>query len=302
MTDNDSIFSAQRRRLFGIAYRMLGNVSDADDVVQDAWLRWREQKVPEIDNPQAYLTRIATSLSIDALRRRRRSTEQYPGPWLPAPLGVDGTTEDAVADGESSLMLAETLSVALLVLLEELRPNERAAFVLREAFELSFDEIGACLGAPAATCRQWRKRARDRLQGVAWEQQRAQLERGMLERFLGALASGDANALLALLDDEVVLVSDGGGKVAAATRPLHGTRAVSRFLLGLAARRRPDTQVELAPLNGGCGVLLRNAGVVETALVVDVRDNRIRGLYLQRNPDKLAALNANRRSTTVDRT
>jgi len=260
MTAANDLYSDQQQRIFAIAYRMLGNVSDAEDVVQDTWLRWREQDADSIDNPAAYLARIATSLSIDALRRRHRQRQTYSGPWLPEPVVQEQAMPADLNDGESTLALAETLSVALLVMLEQLKPNERAAFVLREAFSMPYGDIGACLKAEAATCRQWVKRARQQLGPVAWHDDRAQAERGMLEQFLSALDSGQIENLVDLLDQEVVLISDGGGKVAAATQPLHGPRAVSRFLHGLAARKHGQVSVEFAALNGGCGVLIFRSG------------------------------------------
>ncbi len=242
MMNRDELFAAQRHRLFGIAYRMLGSVADAEDVLQDSWLRWREKSAADIDNPGAYLTRIVTSVSIDALRRAQRRRETYSGPWLPEPLDLDAVHND---DGAAHLALAETLSTALLVMLEDLTAKERATFILREAFGLSFDEIAACLDARPATCRQWAKRARDRLGAVDWRNRGVQAERELLERFVVAMASGEPATMVALLDAQVELIGDGGGKVAAASKPLHGVHAVSRFLGGLAARNAAQVETRL---------------------------------------------------------
>lgn len=283
----DDIFSAERPRLFGIAYRMLGSVADAEDVVQEAWLRWRGHAGDDIANPQAYLSRTVTSLSIDALRRTRRERNVYPGPWLPEPL------PDAVSDdSEAHLALAQTLSMGLLALLETLTPSERATFVLREAYGMAYDDIAAVLDAQPATCRQWHRRARGRLSRIDWRDDAPQANRALLERFLAILHQGDASALVALLDGDVELVSDGGGKAVAATRPLHGRRAVSRFLLGIAHRGRGAAHVDIVPFNGRWGAVIRFDGRLDTALSLTSHAGRVRGIYLVRNPDKLARLQA----------
>ncbi len=289
----DDIFTTERKYLLGIAYRMLGSVADAEDVLQEAWLRWRTHAGDDIRNPRAYLGRTVTLLSIDALRRARRERGVYPGPWLPEPFpdapGDDG--EDA-ADGEAHLALAQTLSMGLLALLETLSPSERATFVLREAYGMAYDDIAACLDARPATCRQWQRRARARLASVDWHDEAPQAGRALLERFLATLHGGDAAALVALLDDHVELVSDGGGKAVAATRPLHGPRAVSRFLCGIARRGGATVRVDIVRFNGRWGALVGLGGRLDTALSLASHAGRVRGIYLVRNPDKLARLRA----------
>ena len=283
----DDIFSAERPRLFGIAYRMLGSVADAEDVVQEAWLRWRSHAGDDIANPQAYLSRTVTSLSIDALRRTRRERHVYPGPWLPEPL------PDAVSDdGEAHLALAQTLSLGLLALLETLTASERATFVLREAYGMAYDDIAACLDARPATCRQWHRRARARLARIDWHDEAPLAGRELLERFLATLHRGDPDALVALLDEDVDLVSDGGGKAVAATRPLHGPRAVSRFLHGIARRGGAAACVDIVRFNGRWGAVIRFDERLDTALSLASHAGRVRGIYLVRNPDKLARLQA----------
>ena len=276
MAASNDPFLQHRDRLFGIAYRMLGSVSDAEDVVQEAWLRWQGCDRATIDNPAAYLTRIATSISIDSLRRARQRRENYTGPWLPEPLpgsfAVDAVTVVPAAAGgsgaDAGAELAETLSLALLALLETLSPRERATFVLRAAFQMSFDEIGECLDAQPATCRQWFHRARRRLAGVDWEARQPDQERERLERFLTAISAGDPRSVVALLSEDVRLYSDGGGKVVAARRPLYGQRQVSRFLLGVAARGHGRTSVDLVRMNGGWGALIHLDGHVDTVLTL----------------------------------
>ena len=284
----DDIFSAERSRLFGIAYRMLGRVADAEDVVQEAWLRWRSHAGDDIANPQAYLSRTVTSLSIDALRRTRRERHVYPGPWLPEPLPDDAVSDD----GEAHLALAQTLSMGLLALLETLTPSERATFVLREAYGMAYDDIAACLDARPATCRQWHRRARARLARIDWHDEAPLAGRELLERFLATLHGGDPDALVALLDEDVELVSDGGGKAVAATRPLHGPRAVSRFLHGIARSSAAAVRVDIVRFNGRWGALVGLDGRLDTALSLASHAGRVRGIYLVRNPDKLARLQA----------
>lgn len=283
--NGDAAFLALRPRLFGIAYRMLGSHADAEDVLQDAWLRWQRCDQSTVTNTGAFLTRIVTHASIDALRRARVARADYPGPWLPEPLvEADG--------GEAMAELAETLSIALLTLLENLPPHERATFVLREAFDMSFAEIADCLEANAATCRQWSKRAREHLAGIDWQTPSPGLERHLLERFAAAMAANDVAALVRLLDPDVVMLSDGGGKVSAATRPLHGVRAVSRFFAGLAERLHGRISGRIARVNGHWGGVVYRDGSLDAVYCLRASGERIKAVYVIRNPDKLAHLAA----------
>ncbi|MCB1745678.1 MAG: RNA polymerase sigma factor SigJ [Gammaproteobacteria bacterium] len=294
MTATTDVFEAQRAFLFGIAYRMLGSVSDAEDVVQDAWLRWQGDRPADLAQPRAWLARVVTHLSIDLLRRRRRERVDYTGPWLPEPL-LEPAADDG-ADAADHAALAETLSIGLLALLEALPPTERATFVLREAFGMDYEAIGAILEAQPTTCRQWFRRGRARLAARDHDAAAGRAGRALLDRFLAALASGDATRVAALLGEDVELVSDGGGKAAAASRPLHGRRAVSRFLAGLAARADAAVRVAPARLNGAWGCLVYRGAMLETAVVLSGAADAVRGIYLVRNPDKLARLHAAARS------
>lgn len=280
-------FLQHRPRLFAIAYRMLGSRADADDVLQDTWLRWDRCERSSVANVGAFLTRIVTNASIDALRRAQASRVDYPGPWLPEPILDDPET---LSDGEAMTDLAQTLSIALLALLEQLPPHERATFVLREALGMSFAEIAECLDANAATCRQWSKRARDHLAGIDWRTPSSGVERKLLEQFAAAMAGNDINALVQLLDPDVVLMSDGGGKVAAASRPLHGVRAVSRFFGGLAERMRGRFSGRLARMNGQWGGVVYRDGVLDSVYCLRSHEERITAIYIVRNPDKLGRL------------
>ncbi len=287
---DDAFFLVQRPRLFGIAYRMLGSVAEADDVLQDAWVRWHQLDTDGINNTAAYLTRIVTNLSIDSLRRAKSIREDYPGPWLPQPI-VEELETDA-SDGEVMTDLAKSLSVALLAVLETVPPHERATFVLREAFEMSFDEIATVLDAKPATCRQWSKRARDRLRGVDWRDSSPALDRRLLERFVTAITTNDVDGLVELLDPNVVLISDGGGKVAAARRPLHGMREVSRFLTGVSKNILSRIGGRMVKVNGDWGGLVYIDGVLDAVYSIRSQGDRISGIYILRNPDKLQMIGA----------
>jgi RNA polymerase sigma-70 factor, ECF subfamily len=284
---HDTVFLELRPRLFGIAYRMLGSIADAEDVLQDAWLRWRAREHDVIDDNRAYLTRVVTNLSIDTLRRLKLVRDEYPGPWLPQPI-IEDIDDDT--SGEAMTDLAKSLSVALMALLETLPPNERATFVLREAFDLSFDEIADCLDAKPATCRQWSTRARRTMSGLKWRDSRLGLERGILERFVSAMSTSNHAALLELLDSDVELISDGGGKVAAAGRPLYGVREVSRFLIGLGKRHAGRLGGRMVKVNNDWGGIVTLNDEIDSVFSIRINDGRISGVYILRNPDKLALI------------
>ena len=286
---HDRAFERERQRLLGIAYRMLGSVVDAEDVVQDAWLAWRRHAGTDINNPGAYLVRVTTRLSIDLLRRRKRERRHYPGPWLPEPLA--GTYDEPSALGADEMAaFAESLSMGFMLMLERMSPKERATYVLREAFGMDYAAIGACLDARPETCRQWFRRGRARLADAEDALGTEKTRPDLLEAFVAALGRGDADGVIALLDDGVVLTSDGGGKALAATRPLFGVRAVSRFLLGIAARAAPSTSIDFIHFNGAPGATIYMDGRLELALSLSVREGRVTGVYILRNPDKLEGL------------
>jgi RNA polymerase sigma-70 factor (ECF subfamily) len=274
-----------RRHGFGIAYRMLGSVADAEDVVQEALLRLSRQEPPP-DEPAAWLTTVTTRLAIDHLRLVRARRETYPGPWLPEPL-----VEDAGARVER----AESLSQAFLVLLEQLSPVERAAFLLRDVFAYDYGAVAEVVGKEEANARQLVTRARKRL---AERRPRfdadAERRQALLERFLAATEDGDLRGLEALLAEDAILYSDGGGKVKAARLPIYGAAKIARFMAGTARVRRREGGIEqaLATVNGQPGRVLRGAGggAIVDVLAVDVADGRIQAVWVVRNPDKLAHL------------
>ncbi|MGW4895802.1 RNA polymerase sigma-70 factor [Kitasatospora sp. NPDC004240] len=278
-------FTEHRRLLFATAYRMLGTVSDAEDVVQDAWLTWHRADRSEVRHPRAYLVRTVTNLALNRLTSARATREEYVGPWLPEPLL---TTPDAAEGAE----LAESVSTAMLVLLETLTPVERAVFVLREVFGYSHAEIAGFLDRPEATVRQIAHRARGHVEAgrPRFDTDRDRREE-VTARFMTACAGGDLNAVMELLAPDVTAWSDGGGKVTAAIRPLHGPTKVARWLLGVMAKpEMTGATVTTAEVNGELGMLCLLDGAVIGALTYDLEEGRLRNLRFQVNPDKLGGL------------
>lgn len=275
-------FEEHRKHVFGVAYRMLGSVADADDIVQESWLRFAKAAP---DNPRAWLTTVATRLSIDRLREQKARREEYVGPWLPEPIL---TQQEDSADQKG--MLAESLTLAFLAMLERLSETERAVFLLREVFNYDYADIASIVERNEANCRQILCRAKERLGKPPRHEPDARMTQDMLARLITALQNGDAKGLLALLSDDVVLVSDGGGKVSAALRPLTGHDAVSRFLLGISRHAPPDTRVEFRQANGQPAMLLFGSGTLMALCTLELENGRIAGLRFVRNPDKLRHL------------
>ena len=286
MTARAEDFERYRSLLFSISYRMLGSVADAEDLVQEAYLRWREAPEAEVRSPKSYLSAVVTRLSIDRLRSARVKREEYVGPWLPEPL-----LSDRVEEGADPIELDESLSMAFLVLLESLNPVERAVFLLREVFDYDYEEISRIVGKSEDNCRQIARRAR---QSVAARRPRfdrspAQEER-LTERFVEACVSGDIEGLIGLLSEDVTLWSDGGGKVAAAPYPIHGPRAVARFLLGVLRTVPPGFSARPTQINRGRGVVGYVDGHATSVVALDFEDGRLRGIRIVVNPQKLRAL------------
>ncbi len=279
------VFSEHRRLLFGVAYRMLGSVADAEDVVQDAWLRWAGTDQSAVQHPTAYLVRTVTNLALNRLTSARARREAYVGPWLPEPL----LTEPDVADEAER---ADSISMAMLVVLETLSPIERAVFLLADVFGYRHAEIAELVGRPEPTVRQIAHRARAHVQArrPRFDTDAAE-QRRVTERFIAACEGGDLSAMMALLAPDVTAWSDGGGKVTAARRPLHGADHVARWLLGVVAK--PGVQgVEAQPaaVNGEPGIVYTLGGVPVGAVSLDLVDGRIQALRLIVNPEKLRGL------------
>ncbi|HEY1709718.1 MAG TPA: RNA polymerase sigma factor SigJ [Rhizomicrobium sp.] len=292
MTDI-AIFERQRSHLLGIAYRMLGEMAAAEDVVQEAWLRWRRAGGEDIRDPKAWLSAVTVRLSLDALRSARARRETYVGPWLPEPLLPDDTRALAADAPAAKAELASDLSLALLHVLERLTPEERAALILHDAFDSDYADIAAVLNKTEAACRKLVSRARERVKAdrprhtVSGEQHRA-----LLTRFMAAAATHDASVITPLLANDVVLYSDGGGKVAAALNPIFGADKVARFTAGVIRKfwSTGNLAGEIAEVNGTPGLLLREAGTIHSVITVDIDGDAISAIYFVRNPDKLERL------------
>lgn len=278
--DRIGAFDEQRGRLFAIAYRMCGSAQDAEDLVQEAWLRWEAADLSALESPRAYLSAVITRLSIDHLRAAQRKREDYIGPWLPEPILTETPAEAAA--------LADSLSFAFLTLLESLAPVERAAFLLREAFDYDYAEIARILDKSEAACRQIVKRAHDRLrEGRPRFEVRGESHQRLMAEFGLACYSGDLNGLLSLLSEDVVLYSDGGGKVSAARNPILGPDHVARFLLGIRRFMPPDTSIRPMSINGGAAWVTYYGLRPHAILVLAVAGGRVARLYTVSNPDKL---------------
>jgi RNA polymerase sigma-70 factor (ECF subfamily) len=285
--DLDAAHDSLRPLMFSIAYRMLGSVAEAEDVVQEAFLRMHRSG-DEVDNLEAYATTVTTRIAIDTLRSARVRREQYVGPWLPEP--IVGTAD---LDPAHRIELDETVSTAFLVLLEALAPVERAVFVLREVVGYEYDDIAAVVGKSPANCRQILTRARRRIaDGTPPSAQPREDREQLAERFAAALGAGDVAGLEELLAADVVFVGDGGGRAPAIQRPMHGATAVARFLLGLVrAGRRFDARLELVDANGDPALVQRAGdGALLGVLSIEVDGGRIVGLRNVLNPEKLAHL------------
>ena len=278
-------FEPHRTHLFGLAYRMLGSVAEAEDVVQDAYLRWQNVDVNSIDNPRAWLGRVATRLCLDRLKSARARREVYIGPWLPEPV-----VNDAASTGE----LAHDLSVALLLTLKRLSPLERAAFLLHDVFDIPFPEIALRLDRSEAACRQLASRARQRVrESDHGHRATPQQEQRLKTAFVSAVTSGDLEGLSRLLVQDAVCIADGGGKANAALHPIVGADRVSRLLIGLARKFTlpPGTTVTAATLNGLPGYLILLAdGTPLQTVALEMNGDSICAIYIVRNPDKLGHL------------
>jgi RNA polymerase sigma-70 factor (ECF subfamily) len=283
---DDEVFQQLRPELFGVAYRMLSIAADAEDVVHEAYLRWRAQPRDDVRSPRAFLITAVTRLCLDALGSARARREMYVGPWLPEPLLVD----DLGPAGANEL--SDSLSVAFLVLLEELSALERAAFLLHDVFGYGYGELSTALSRDQAACRQLVARARKHVaaRGRRFEADQARA-RELTQQFLAACAGGDLKALLAVLADDVVVWTDGGGKAKAAPTPVMGAAKAARFLIAIARATPEGTEVIEANLNGQPGLLALYRGSAVSAVVLDIAEGRVNAVMVMANPDKLSAVN-----------
>ncbi|MEU4062503.1 RNA polymerase sigma-70 factor [Streptomyces wedmorensis] len=283
------LFEEHRPMLIGVAYRMLGRAADAEDVVQEAWLRWTAEDRTAVREPRAFLVRITTRLAIDRLRQVQSRRESYVGPWLPEPVVTDfGATAPDTAE---RALLADSVSLAVLVVLESLSPLERAVFVLREAFGFPYAEIAGALDRSETAVRQLAGRARRHVdEGRPRYDVDPAERRDLTERFLAAAAGGDLGELLALLAPDVRLVGDSGGKSKAPLRIMDGADKVGRFLKAVAEGAESLYQVRLVELNGGPAAIVLADGRPDSVFQIEVRDGRVQCVYILRNPDKLEGL------------
>jgi RNA polymerase sigma-70 factor (ECF subfamily) len=280
--DREQEFTALRPRLFRLAYRMMGTRADAEDIVQDAYLRWVRAGDEDVRSSKSYLTTVVARLSLDALKSARHQREVYVGPWLPEPI-VEPSSEQSVE-------MAESLSLAFLHLLESLSPAERIAFLLREAFDASYSEVAETLETTEANCRQMVTRARKHIREhrPRFEVDRER-HRGVLKNFLNACASGDPSDLMTVLREDVVLHSDGGGKARAALNPIFGADRVARFFAGLVKKGATHgVTARFADVNGEPGALLYQGGQLAYVVTVEFDENeKIDGVFVVANPEKL---------------
>lgn len=284
-------FATHRSLLFTVAYEMLGSAADAEDVVQETWLRWSGVDHAEVADPRAYLVRIVTRQALNRMRTLARRREEYVGEWLPEPLL---TTPDVAEDVE----LAESVSIAMLTVLETLTPTERAVFVLREVFDVPYEEIAEAVGKTAAAVRQVAHRAREH---VAARRPRVDVARTeqeqVVERFMKAIATGDVQSLMDVMAPDVVVIADGGGIVSASRVPIHGLKKVVAFLKNF-PRVVPDATIEPVLINGAPGMRMHLGEYGETVVSVIIEEGRITRIFAMRNPHKLGRLDE---ATTLSR-
>ncbi|WP_458116221.1 RNA polymerase sigma-70 factor [Arthrobacter sp. D2-10] len=277
------LFEEHRSLLFTIAYEITGTATDAEDVLQDSFLRWTDVDAATVQNPRAYLAKTVTRQALNSLRTAQRRREDYVGPWLPEPIVV-------APDVADNAVLSESLSFAMLVVLETLSPDERAVFVLREVFDFPYAEIAEATGKTHAAVRQIASRAKAHVRA---RQPRfdvdAQRQKAVSDRFLTALLGGDMQSLMDVLAPGAVLLSDGGGKVSAARKPVVGADNIARFLLGIAKTPVPEMRVEATLLNGMPALVVFSGTRIDVVALIQSSNDCVTGVYLVRNPDKLGA-------------
>lgn len=280
-------FDQHKGLLFSIAYRMLGSRADAEDMLQETFLRWQQASDTEIRDPRAFLVTVITRLCINQLQSARAKREQYFGQWLPEPLMTKAAAESPAISG-----IDGSLSMAFLMLLERLTPMERAVFLLREVFDYDYAEVAEMLGQSEVNCRQILRRAK---QHVTEDRPRFDVspkeQQQLLQQFLEATSHGDLQGLLALLSKDVVLYTDGGGKASAVPNPIYGADRVARFFMEAPAKFMPrDAVRRFAEINGQPGIVVYDRGQPFGVFTMDVAEGQIRNIYIVRNPDKLALL------------
>jgi len=291
MSPDTVLFEEHRPRLFGLAYRMLGTPTDAEDVLHDAWLRLHAQDVTALDDPEAWLVTVTTRLALDRLRRAKAEREHYPGPWLPEPL----MPQDEQPDAEFER--GESLTLSFLLLLERLNPEERAAFLLHEVFDYDHAETATILGITQEASRQRVHRAKSRLrEGRPRFHVDEAAQRRLLQRFVAAMAEPRLDVLRALFAEDAVHVSDGGGLASATLHPLHGAERLARLYQQI-ARNVAGVRYEFATLNGAPALFMLDGDTLATAMWIECDGDRITAIHSLRHPGKLARIQAVTKST-----
>jgi RNA polymerase sigma-70 factor (ECF subfamily) len=282
-TAQAEVFNEYRPLLFSIAYRMLGTVMDAEDAVQETYLRWQQAGRDDVRSPKSYLSTVVTRLCIDQLRSAKTQREQYIGPWLPEPLVAEETS-----DMDQNLALADSLSMAFLVMLEALTPTERAAFLLREVFEYPYDEVARIVDKSEANCRQMVRRAHQRVaeRRHRFDPSKAEVQ-VFVDRFLRAARHGDMDGLIEMLEEDVTLWSDGGGKTNAALNPIYGADKVARFFIGVISKMPPNTISKAARVNGQPGLITYIDGQPYSVMVAEMDAGKVASMRIVVNPEKL---------------
>lgn len=286
MTDHAERFSLLRPLLFTIAYEMLGSATEADDVLQDSYLRWADVDLATVRDTKAYLAQLVTRQALKALRSGARRREDYVGPWLPEPLLLDDR------DASTDVVLAESVSMAMLVLLETLTPDERAVFVLREVFDFEYDDIAEAVGKSTVAVRQVAHRAREHVRARRRRFDPADPEQTtrITEQFLAAATTGDVDELMRLLAPDVTWTADGGGRVGAARRPITGADRLVPLIAGPFRRGLATLRTEVVTANGAPAIAVYSGDRLEAVLAVEIVDGRITHLYAIANPDKLSTV------------
>jgi RNA polymerase sigma-70 factor (TIGR02957 family) len=289
MHDATQVFESSRRKLQGIAYRMLGSVPDAEEVVQDAWLRWSEVKDRgSLESPEAWLVTATSRLALDRLRAAKVRREHYPGLWLPQPV-----LSNSPPTPEELLERADDISVAFLVLLEKLAPEARAAYLMREVFEADYPQVAQVIGKSEATCRQLVHRAKEQLRdGQPRFRVSQDVHHQLLSRFATAATQGDFASLKSLLDEDAELIGDGGGKVTSFAQPMRGGQRIAQLFYAAHLRFGTGLRMQLAIINGQWGLLRFMNGQLESAQSLEFDGERIVRIHVQRNPDKLVQVMA----------
>ena len=293
MTDPAASFEPHRRRLLGLAYRMLGSLSEAEDAVQDAYLRWHAADRDAVSDTRAFLTTTTTRICLDTLKSARARREQYVGPWLPEPV-----VDTAALAPDTQTELAEDLSIALLLALDRLSALERAAFLLHDVFDCSFSEVASALGRSEAACRQLAARARAHVREARPQSTSAVRDRSepsnhqqLVSAFVNAARSGDLQTLMGLLADDVRVMTDGGGKVPSALNVIEGADRTARFVVGAVSKGLPEGSIiRLAPINGLPGLIVYRPDGSVQSVAFEIAHNLVRAIYSVSNPEKLSHL------------